>query len=91
MFFSIVGEVKLAGIATVNGILNNELPFETANDLQTAFWHKKLSRLVGVIQNSQCDSPLMFFYLLPTIFYQPFHQGVLRRRSLLGTSWASEW
>jgi len=75
MFFSIVGEVKLAGIATVNGILNNELPFETTSDLRTAFWHKRLSRLVGVIQNSQCDSTLMFFYLLPTIFYQPFHQG----------------
>ena len=75
MFFSIVGEVKLAGIATVNGILKNELPFETASDLRTAFWYKRLLRLVGVIQNSQCDSPLMFFYLLPAIFYQPFHQG----------------
>jgi len=67
--------VKLAGIATVNGILNNGLPFETASNLRTAFGHKRLSRLVGVIQNSQCDSPLMFFYLLPAIFYQPFHQG----------------
>jgi len=74
MLFSIVGEVELAGIATINGILNNGLPFKTASDLRTAFWHKRLSRLVGVIQNSQCDPPLMFFYLLPTIFYQPFHQ-----------------
>ena len=40
-FFSIVGEVKLAGIATVNGILKNELPFETASDLQTAFGTKR--------------------------------------------------
>jgi len=40
MFFSFVGEVELAGIATVIGILNNELPFETASDLQTAFGTK---------------------------------------------------
>ena len=40
MFFSFVGEVELAGIATVIRILNNELPFKTASDLQTAFGTK---------------------------------------------------
>jgi len=30
MLFWLVGEVELAGIATVTGILNNELPFEIA-------------------------------------------------------------
>jgi len=73
MLFSIVGKVKLAEIATVNGILNNGLPFKTASDLRTAFLRKRHSRLVGVFQNSQRDSTLMFFYLLPTTFYQPFH------------------
>jgi hypothetical protein len=60
--------VKLAGIAIVNGILNNGLPFKTVSDLRTAFRHKRLSRLVGVIQNSQRgehqrgQASLMFFY-----------------------------
>jgi hypothetical protein len=41
MLFSFVGEVGLAGIATVTGLLNNELSFETASDLQTAFGTKR--------------------------------------------------
>jgi len=70
VLFLIAGEVKLVEIETVKGILNNELSFETASDLQTAFWHKRLSRLVGVIQNSQCDSPVLLSFthhFLPTV------------------------
>jgi len=37
MLFLMVGDVKLVGIETVNGILINELPFKNASDLQTAF------------------------------------------------------